>query len=107
MQAHENDRKSGNDREPMRISSQETSNHARAGAERNEHGRKAEHEQQRRRRNVALGATRQPRIRQPLERGPGQVDEIGRHQRQHARREKAQHSGRERGHDGHVGRHGN
>ena len=46
------------------------------------------------------------RLGQPLERGAGEIDEIGRHQRQHARRQKAHEPRKERGEDGDVGGHG-
>ena len=44
-------------------------------------------------------------IREALERGAGKVDEIGRHQRQHAGRQEAHQAGKERGEDRDVGCH--
>jgi hypothetical protein len=44
-------------------------------------------------------------LREALERGAGQIDEIGRHQRQHAGRQEAHQAGKERGEDRDVGSH--
>ena len=44
-------------------------------------------------------------VGEPFERRSSEINEIGRHQRQHARRQKAQHAGDERGDDSDV-RHG-
>ena len=40
---------------------------------------------------------------EPFDRCSGEVDEIGRHQRQHAGRQEAQHAGKQRGRDGNIG----
>ena len=44
-------------------------------------------------------------VGQPLQRGAGEIDQIGRHQRQHAGAEKAHQSREQRGQKGHVGCH--
>ncbi len=45
-------------------------------------------------------------IGEPLQRGAGEIDEIGRHQRQHAGRQEAQQAREQRGGEGDVGTHG-
>ena len=91
----------------IRPGAHQRADHAGAGAERDEHRREAGDEQQR-------GAQRVWRIEpvlrlvvgQPLERGAGEIDQIRRHQRQHAGRQKADEAREQRGEDGHVRRHG-
>ena len=45
-------------------------------------------------------------VGQPLQRSAGEIDEIGRHQRQHAGRQEADQAGEQGGEDGDVGGHG-
>ncbi len=77
-----------------------------ARAEGDEHGREAGDEQQRREHRLALDLPLGLGIGEALERSAGEIDEIGRHQRQHAGRQEAQQPGEERGSKGDVGTHG-
>ena len=45
-------------------------------------------------------------VGEPLERGAGEIDKIGRHQRQHAGRQEADQAREQRGGDGDIGAHG-
>ena len=92
MQAHDDNGDAGDDGEFARIGAQHGADGAGAGAERDEHGGEAEHEQQRRGDRLAPDPRLGLRIGKPLQRRAGEIDEIGRHQRQHAGRQKAQHA---------------
>src|SRR4029079_12241219 len=77
-----------------------------AGAQSNEDGGKTEHEE----RSAEHGRAPDLRIgflvRQALERQAGEIDEIGRRQRQHAGRQEADQPGDQRGGYGDIGGHG-
>ena len=105
MQAHDDDGDAGDDRELVRVEAQHRADHAGAGAERDEYRGESGDEQDRGKHGVAPHARRRLRIGEPLERRPRQIDQIGRHQRQHAGREKAHQPGEQRGKDGDVGGH--
>src|SRR5215468_2542576 len=105
VQPHDDDGDAGNDCEFVRIKPHQRAHHAGTGAERHEHRGETGHEQERRDDGIAFHQRWRFRLRQPLERGPRQIDEIGRYQRQHARRQKAHEAGKEGGKDGDVGGH--
>src|SRR5262249_27187321 len=105
MQSHDDDGDAGDDCELVRIKAHQRADHARAGAERHEYRREPGDEQDGRDDGVAFHQRRRLILRQPLERGAGQINEIGRHQRQHAGRQKAHEAGKERGEDGDGGDH--
>ena len=106
VQTHHDDRDAGDDRELPRPRLDERADGARARAEGDEHGREAGDEQQRREHRLALDLPLGLGIGETLERSAGEIDEIGRHQRQHAGRQEAQQPGEERGGEGDVGTHG-
>ncbi len=105
MQPHDDDGDAGDDGELVGIKAHQRADHARAGAERHEYCGEAQHEQHGGDDRVAPHPRRRLCFRQPLERGAGKKDEIGRHQRQHARRQKAHEAGQQRGENGDVGAH--
>jgi hypothetical protein len=106
VQPHGDDHDACDDRELARIKPDQRADGARARAECHEHGGEAGDEQQRGDDGIALDAGRRLLVGEPLKRGASQIDEIGRHQRQHARREEAHDPGKQRGEDGDVGGHG-
>ena len=73
-----------------------------AGAERHEHGGEAEHEHQRRGHHRALRGLCTLVIGDVLDGRAGQVDQIGRHQRQHAGRQEADQAGKKRRRDRNI-----
>ena len=77
-----------------------------ARAERNEHRGEAGDEQTGGDDGVAPDPGLRLRLRQPLERGAGEIDQVRRHQRQHARRQEAHEAGDQGGEYRHVGSHG-
>ena len=99
VQAHDDDDDARDNRELARIGAQQCTDDAGAGAQRHEDRGESEHEQQRRRHGFAANPRLGLGIGKPLQRGAGHIDEIRRHQRQHAGREKAQHAGGKRGGD--------
>ena len=106
VQPHDDDGDAGDDRELIRIKAQQRADHACARAECDEDGREPGHEQGRSEHRVPLHLRRRLLVRKTLERGAGQIDQIGRHQRQHAGRQEAHQAGQERGEDRDVGSHG-
>ncbi len=105
MQAHDDDGDAGDDGELVRIEAQHRADHARARAERDEHGGETGNEQAGGKHRLAFDLSLRLRLGQPLERRAGEIDEIGRHQRQDAGREKAHEARKERGEDGDVSSH--
>ena len=89
MQAHDDDGDAGDDRELVGIEPQQPANRAGAGAERDEHGREPGDEQRGGEQHVALDQRRRLGAGQPLHGGAREIDQIGRHQRQHAGRQEA------------------
>ena len=92
MQAHDDNDDTGEDGKFAGIGPHDAADGARAGAQGDEHGGEAEHEEQRGCDRFAADARFGLGIRQPLKRSAGKINEIRRHQRQHAGREKAQHA---------------
>ena len=92
MKPHDDDGDAGERRELQRIGLHQRADRARAGAEGDEHGRETAYEQQRRANGIAPDQRLGFGVGQPLERSAGEIDEIGRHQRQHAGRQEAQHA---------------
>ena len=90
VQAHDDDGDTGDDAQLARPHLNHRADRARAGAERDEHRGKSGDEQQRRKHGLALDPRLGLGIGEALQRGAGEIDEIGRHQRQHAGRQKAQ-----------------
>ena len=84
MQAHHHDDDAGGNRELARIGAQHGADRARAGAKRHEHGGEAEHEQEGGEERLAPHARLDLGVGEAFERGPGEIDEVRRHQRQHA-----------------------
>ena len=89
MQAHDDDGDAGDDRELVRIGAHQRADHAGAGAERDEHGRKAATNSSAASTVSRLHLRLRLGVGEPLQRGAGEIDEIGRHQRQHAGRQEA------------------
>ena len=89
MQAHDDDDDAGEDRKLRRPGADQAADEGRAGTERDEHGGEAEHEHQRRAHHRALRGGRAFFVGDVLDGGAGQIDQIGRHQRQHAGRQEA------------------
>ena len=89
----------------LRVKAQQRADHAGACTERDEDGREPRHEQGGSEHRIALHPRWRLLVREALERGAGKIDEIGRHQRQHAGRQEAHQAGKERGEDRDVGCH--
>jgi UDP-galactopyranose mutase len=78
----------------------------RTAAERDEHGRKAEHEQRGGKHGLAPHPAFRLGVLEALQRGAGEEHQIGRHQRQDARRQEADQPGDQGRDDGHIAVHG-
>lgn len=102
VQAHDDDDDAGENRQLRRPGSDQPADQRSAGAERHEHRGKAEHEQKRRHHDRALGGRGRLVALNMLDRGARQVDQIGRNQRQDARREEADESGNQRRRDRNI-----
>jgi hypothetical protein len=106
VQTHHDDGDTGDDRELARIKAHQCADQAGAGAEGDEYRRESGDEQSRGENRVASHPRRRLRLRDPLERGAGKIDQIRRHQRQHAGRQEAHEARDQRGDNGDVGSHG-
>ena len=96
MQPHDDDDDAGDFAEHVGIGVQHRAEHAGAGAKRHEHRGEAEHEDESRDHGLAPHARGGFRIGKAFQRRAGQIDQIGRHQRQHAGRQEAQHAREQR-----------
>ncbi|SPP96842.1 protein of unknown function [Bradyrhizobium vignae] len=102
VQAHDDDDDAGEDRQLRRPGTDQPADQRGAGAERHEHRGKAEHEQERRHHDRALGGSGRLVALDMLDRGAREVDQIGRNQRQDARREEADEAGNQRRRDRNI-----
>ena len=99
MQTHDDDGDAGNNGEFAGIGAQHGADGAGAGAERHEDRGESEHEQQRSGDRFAPDPRFLFRVGKALERSSGEIDQIGRHQGQHAGRQEAQHARQQHGGD--------
>ena len=112
MQAHRRDHEAGDEGDDRDVGAEKM--HLVAGeapdrvaedaggrAERDEDGREAEHEGKRRQHDVAPALVRR-RLAEFLGRKPGHEAEVGRHERQHARRDEGQESPEESADDADI-----
>jgi two-component sensor histidine kinase len=96
MQAHGDDDDAGDNRKLGRPGADQCSDQGGAGAERHEHGGKSEHEHDRRYHHRTLRRRHRLFILEVLDGRAREVDQIRRHQRQHARRQKTDQAGNQR-----------
>jgi two-component sensor histidine kinase len=96
VQPHDHDHDAGDDGELSRPGADQSPDQRGAGAEHHEHGRKTQHEQRRRGHHSASGGRDVLVIFDVLDRGTGQIDQIRRDQRQHARRQETDQAGDQR-----------
>jgi len=95
VQPHHDDGDPRHGRELVRVEAHQRPDRARARAQRHEHGGEARHEQERGHDGLAPHPPLRLGVRQPLERGAGQINQVRRHQRQYARRQEGHQSGQE------------
>jgi len=106
VQAHHDDHDPGQNSNLVRVETQQRTDRARTGAERHKYAREPGDEQHRRSERFAPHPPLRLRIRKPLQRGAGKIDQIGRYQRQHAGRQKAHQPRQQRGYNRGIRGHG-
>ena len=102
MQAHDDDDDAGQDRKFCRPGADQAADQGGTGAERHEDGGKTQHEHQRRRHHRPLGGLRGVVVGDMLDGRAGEIDQIGRHQGQHAGGQEADETGNQGRRDGNI-----